>query len=444
MRVLFAVHGFPPEVDGGTERTVRAIAQAMAAAGHEVTVVAGSLHPGDPEAVDEEQVEGLRVLRMHRDDLYFEDWDKAWSPGLSAAFGRLLERERPDVLHVQHWIRLSSDLLRQARARGVRTVVTLHDYYSALARPVRAWGDDSPRAADRVAGMGRAEQREVFELHRADFADEVAAAELCFVPSAAHGDGLRTMALGTLPELHVAPPPLLELPPRRPAAGPGQRERRLMVWGNLYPEKGVGMVLDALHSIGGGWSLDVLGQAHDPAYQRQLELAAGRSPVRFHGAFDRELLATIPCDYAILPASSHESYGLVLDEAQHMGLPTIAADLPAFREHAQEKATAWFTPADPGALCMLLLDDARLQQLAVPDVPRTWTAEQAAAQLVGAYEQLLRRAAPPAPAPQYLTPEQRAAALFRRAERRAWSARQQGEPLPPPDEFLGQSPASKP
>ena len=70
MKILVAVHAFPPETFGGTERTVEALARASIAAGHEVVVVAGSLRVGAPSRWDEEQQSGLRVLRVLRADLH--------------------------------------------------------------------------------------------------------------------------------------------------------------------------------------------------------------------------------------------------------------------------------------------------------------------------------------------------------------------------------------
>ena len=43
MRVMLAVHGYPPELDGGTERHVEGLATGLIARGHDVTVLAGTL-----------------------------------------------------------------------------------------------------------------------------------------------------------------------------------------------------------------------------------------------------------------------------------------------------------------------------------------------------------------------------------------------------------------
>jgi glycosyltransferase involved in cell wall biosynthesis len=384
MKILHALHGFPPELTGGTERTVEALSRAMQRQGHEVVVVAGTLERAPCERVVESEHDGLRVVRLHRDDAYFEDWHKARSPGVSRAFERLLARERPDVVHVHHWIRLTDDLVRLARAAGARTAVTLHDYWTALATPVRMWGDDAPHPPGDREPLPAAVRAEAFARHRRELSADVRAADVRLAPSAAHARGLAEMADGELGEIAVSPPPLLRVPERR-AAPQGPRGRRLLYWGSIYPEKGVDHVLDALFSVGGGWTLDVLGEAHEPVYRESLRRRSELLPVTFHGRFEPGDLARIAADYAILPSTCHESYGLVLDEALCLGLPVIAADLPAYREHAQEGSCAWFAPNDPGSLAMLLCDEARLLALRVPEPPAVVTPERAAAELVARY-----------------------------------------------------------
>ena len=120
MKILHVAHGFPPETLGGTERGVESLARAMQQKGHDVAVVAGSLQQAPTERVDREDYDGLPVLRMHRDDLYFESWFKCYAPGVSAAFEMLLAEQRADVVHVHHWIRLTSDLVRLAKAAARR------------------------------------------------------------------------------------------------------------------------------------------------------------------------------------------------------------------------------------------------------------------------------------------------------------------------------------
>ena len=51
-------------------------------------------------------------------------------PESEAAFARVLEQARPDVVHFQELAGLPSSLLEQAKGGGIPVVLTLHDYYS--------------------------------------------------------------------------------------------------------------------------------------------------------------------------------------------------------------------------------------------------------------------------------------------------------------------------
>jgi len=431
LKIAFVVHGFSPELVGGTERTVEALARAIKAQGHEALVICGSLQVAPVDQVDELDLDGLRVLRVHRDDLYFESWFKCYHPGVSATLERLFAVERPDVVHVHHWLRLTSDIARLARAAGAVCAVTMHDYTAVLARVVRRVGEDQVTMPELPDYMPEIEGREAFEFHRQDLHDEMTSADLRFVLTRAHGDGLAQMAWGDLGELQITAPPLLDRPQPADRTRDAKR-RRLLLWGSLYPEKGVDTVLSAMAKVD-GVSLRILGEVHDPEYQARLEQLAKGLDVQFVGAFTREELEQAEADFAVLPSRCHESYGLILDEALCLDLPVIAADLPAYREHAQEDSCVFFEPGNVEALAGLLADQDRLNRLQVPQPPVLQTPAEAAADLVRHYESVDRSVVRGLVT---VSDRDRASQLFRRAERRLWSMLQKGKPVVPPDDFL--------
>ena len=150
MRVALAVHAWPPEGAGGTERSTHALARALARAGHRVLVVAGSLRRAEGDAVALERVDepgpdggaGLEVVRLRRPDLYFDHWHKSLHPGVSAALRALLREREVEVLHVHHWLRLSRDLVHAAALEGVPSIVTLHDAWVGCPVAFRVRPDD--------------------------------------------------------------------------------------------------------------------------------------------------------------------------------------------------------------------------------------------------------------------------------------------------------------
>jgi glycosyltransferase involved in cell wall biosynthesis len=307
--------------------------------------------------------------------------------------------------------------------------VTCHDYFSVLARPVRRVGETAAEPPPCPGYVGPAEAAEAFAFHRRDLADELRAAHLLFAPSRAQAEGIARLAGAGLGALLLAPPPAVGEPLRRMAAGPA-RGRRLLAWGSLYPEKGIESVLEALARVPAalGYTLTVLGEAHEPAFRARIEARAQGLPVAWRGRFTPQDLEACAADYALLPTLADESYGLVLDEAMQLGLPTLAADVPAYRERARPESCAFYPPGDSEALAELLRQPALLERLERPRPPVLPSADAAAAELLAHY----RRADRTAPFTPAVTDAERTAVVFRRAERRLWSALQQPDPPAPP------------
>ena len=134
---------------------VRALASELAARGNEVEVVAGSSQRGAGEVETRTERDGsVGVHRLLRPDLHPEHWHKARSPALTAAFRALLRHARPEVVHVHHWRRLSSDLVLAAAREGLPAVVSLNDFWAScpLGTRVRPEFADEGAHCDAPAG----------------------------------------------------------------------------------------------------------------------------------------------------------------------------------------------------------------------------------------------------------------------------------------------------
>ena len=368
MKILFCVHAWPPEQQGGTENAARALAIALTRAGHEVCVVAGSLRRSRVEGEVQLEVEteegGLKVLRLLRPDLYFDHWHKSRSPQVVRALREILREERPDVVHVHHWIRLSRDLVLAAARAGVPAVVSLHDLWTSCLIAFRLLPGsgafcEAPIAAHPcIACAGKLAPRTpwvpleaaflALAERQRDLACELALARVRIVPSRAHARALAGFfsdAGGALAELEVVPPAAQAISPARPPRAAPVHEGRLVLgaWGSLSRHKGIDLLLDALarSTERARVELHLAGEFESPSYRRELERRARGSNVHFHGAFRAQDLARHPVSdvHAFVSATrAHESYGLVLDEALALGLPRVIPDAPAFVERAGEGA----------------------------------------------------------------------------------------------------------
>jgi glycosyltransferase involved in cell wall biosynthesis len=129
MRVLILAQFYPPIV-GGEEHVVEALGIELSRRGHQVAV-ATIQHPGLP---GREEVEGVRVhrLRSAASTMRFLYSDERLhappgpDPALTWQLRRVLDAERPDIVHAHNWIVHS--YLPLKRLAGVPLILSLHDY----------------------------------------------------------------------------------------------------------------------------------------------------------------------------------------------------------------------------------------------------------------------------------------------------------------------------
>jgi len=135
MRVLFLVHDFLPAHPAGTELYTGGVARALAARGHTVRVFTTEKDIARPHLALTRRVwEGIPVDELVQ-NLFYADFRETWDyPPAAAAFARVLDEFRPDVVHAMHLLYLSVGCLEEARLRGIPVLFTLHDFWLSCAR----------------------------------------------------------------------------------------------------------------------------------------------------------------------------------------------------------------------------------------------------------------------------------------------------------------------
>ncbi|WP_248311553.1 glycosyltransferase family 4 protein [Bosea sp. ASV33] len=136
---------YPPNIIGGAEVSVALLAKALANRGIDIGVV--TFHDSAEEAT--EIVEGVKVHRVPLDNVYWPfglthrpsplkrlRWhaNDIWNGSAAARFGRILDRERPEVVHTHNLIGFSSALWSEPKKRGMPLVHTLRDYTAICKR----------------------------------------------------------------------------------------------------------------------------------------------------------------------------------------------------------------------------------------------------------------------------------------------------------------------
>lgn len=435
--VLHVIHQFPPESSGGSERYAHGLCRAQQARGLGVEVLTGTKHWRERLTLATDDVDGLRVHRLHRDDGWFDLHAKAWHPGVEAEFARFLRERRPALVHVHHWVRLTSNLVELCWRAGVPAVVTLHDYYTSCPRAFRRRaGDEACRrvlsassCGDCVPRFGHEPPDEIatgIELFAASSRAELALASAVLVAVGSTADLLaattgvprsryEVLPLGYQPRFAGLPP--IEPPP---AGGPW----RFAFWGGVGRHKGVDVLVRAFRILcaarPGRAELHVLGGIETDAFAAELRQAAAGLPVTFHGAFDAAALHAAGPHVGVFPSTCLETFGLVLDECFELGLPCVVSDLGALPERIG--GAGLVTPAgDDGALAAALqrfVDEPGLwQRLRAQRPPPSPDLDHHVEALLGVYERARARGRPePAPGCEPVPTLVRAAFLQRQRE----------------------------
>jgi glycosyltransferase involved in cell wall biosynthesis len=136
---------YPPIQIGGAEKAAKSLSDAYARNGDQVVVV--SLHPGDSEIVEENG--NVRIYRLPMDNLYWpfsvggkhrpvEKWlwhlKDIWNRKAAKRVGRILDCEKPDVVHTHNLSGFSVSVWKEVKKRKIRLIHTLHDYYMLCPR----------------------------------------------------------------------------------------------------------------------------------------------------------------------------------------------------------------------------------------------------------------------------------------------------------------------
>jgi len=346
MKILLAAHGYPPELDGGTERHVQALAEGLVGRGHEVCVVAGTLDWRSCLERSTENLGGVRVVRIHRDDFHYERWDRCYHPRVSRMFADLLAEFRPDVCHVHHWLRLSTDLVRQAVRQAVPALLTLHDFTATCPTlhrilPTGEWCsaaiDSAPcgKCVDPAGAETDVPAR--LALRWKDLANELDLACRVFALSESQAARIRQVTGEPLADLDVLPFASSERLRRSPPPPPAP-PMRVMTLGLVAEHKGQHVLLEAVRRSRhlGEIELHVFGEAKDADYDARLRRLADGLHVAWHGRYAFADLERDPFHLAVLPSISHETYGLTLDEVRMLGLPALVSDRGAYAERVGE------------------------------------------------------------------------------------------------------------
>jgi glycosyltransferase involved in cell wall biosynthesis len=388
-RILFVNPFTLPESVGGVEMHISLVSRELRARGHDVAIFRNDSN--DPTAPEF----GLRTtthdgVRLHGVNYRWSDFGDGFerlvsNPSIDRAFAEVFEREKPDVVHAQGLTCLSTTILDEAKNRGARVGLTLHDFWLGCPRGQRMtkdldlcstiqrrrcvpclrgiWPQYFPDDATGLANLANYEKRVARALSVPDF---------LVTPSEFH----RRMYLRewNLSEsrIHAIPPGLDPAPFRDLRRAPHPKIRIGFI-GSVVPSKGVHVLIDAanrlpaescvvrIHGAATRWH-----EVADYLDQLKARVAPGH-PVEFHGRYKNEELPTILAnlDVLVVPSLWFESYCMTIREGFLANVPVVASRLGPMADAIEDGITGLLFQAgnaDDLHRCLRrLLDDARLR-----------------------------------------------------------------------------------
>ena len=382
MKIVQVIHGYPLRYNAGSEVYTQTLCHALAER-HEVHVftreedsfapdhrVREDRDPEDPRVT-------IHVVNVPRNR------DRYRQVGVDGRFAELLDRVRPDVVHVGHLNHLSTSLVAEAANRQVPIVYTLHDYWVMCPRgqfmqmhpedPDNLWaacdGQADRKCAERCYARyfsGAPDEREVDVAHWTNWV-------------ARRMDHVRKMT--ELVDLFIAPARYLldryrdafripesklvyldygfahdRLVGRRRVAG---EPFTFGYIGTHIPAKGIHHLIEAFGGVHGSARLRIWGRAlgQDTGALKGLAAslpdgAAARVewlPEYRNRDIVREVFDHV--DAIVVPSVWAENSPLVIHEAQQLRVPVITADVGGMSEYVQHEVNGLlFEHRSPNAL----------------------------------------------------------------------------------------------
>lgn len=353
MRIVLVNTGHPAAIKGGAEAAVLDLAHRLVARGHSVALV---VHH-DGKAVERSEDRGVRVHALPNRNLYYAfDGVKrpaplrlAWhaldgaNPWMAAAFGRVLDEERPDVVNTHVLVGLSQLVWREARRRQIPIVHYLHEY-GAMCPRGSAFRNErlcrTPCAACKVLTAPR--------KRLSGLVDTVVGVSRFTLERHLDWGYFPNACRAVIPNVFQD----LVFRGRKPATG---GPLRLGYFGRLIPDKGAHILLDAVRRLTrNDWTLDIAGTG-DEGYIAGLRAEAPPN-VRFLGWTKAEdFFAAI--DVMVLPSIWPDPQPRVTFEAFMHGVPVIGARAGGIPEEIDEGETGWLFDANAAPSLAAVLEE---------------------------------------------------------------------------------------
>ena len=131
MKILQVIHGFPPHSLGGSEIYTYTLSRELSRQ-DDVFVFFRNENSDLPEYdLHSTVTNGLNLYSINNTKKFYNSFEMTYkNDAISKIFADFLEEIKPDIIHFQHLVWLSTTFIAEAKKRKIPVVFTLHDFFS--------------------------------------------------------------------------------------------------------------------------------------------------------------------------------------------------------------------------------------------------------------------------------------------------------------------------
>jgi glycosyltransferase involved in cell wall biosynthesis len=379
MKIVIAVHHFPPRYSAGAELRAYDAALWLRKRAHEVYVVCIEHIDCGPDrslSWEDDEYEGIPVRRLSFDmtkapDQFRWEYDNPW---IEKHLDEFLAQIRPDIFHLISGYLLGAGALRAARTLKIPIVITLTDFWFLCPRLNLLRPDGKLSTSDgfdaAVCARCKFEEKRRFRLPAKMFPDAAdwfwehmfeSSAGKWFAYSDMAGqfnqrnqtllemlsraDALicpsrfmveKFSARGIDPDKLILNTHGIDCSRWLPVSEIDELSRvfRIGYLGQIVSHKGVHLLIEAFNRLQSGTPMQLLvygNEAASPRFTRHLrKLARGDERIKILGRYKHQQLAQIfaQIDVLVVPSTWNEIGPLVMYEAFQAKTPVVASDIP--------------------------------------------------------------------------------------------------------------------
>jgi len=356
-RILVCTNAYPPNFVGGAELIAHYQAKKLIEMGYEVIVFAGEHNNnGARYSVRKDRYDGIDVYRvcLHDRD-YSSDYFNFFHRQIEECFSEMLSTFSPQVVHFHNIIGLSASLTRIAKNRGVKTFLTLHDYWgicfkNTLLKPDGTICDGHSKCHDCNPHISDGEITDIPIRLRKDFVlSQLEFVDFFISPSAFVAK--RYIEAGMVAEkIRVIPNGIDTKRFSHIKKTKSSTKLRISYIGYLGKHKGIDTVIESLAHLQNRdlVQINLIGDGEESVRYRDRVRELGVSDVvRFWGKIDNSRIEEVysQTDVLLLPSIWPENQPVSITEAMAARIPIMASRLGGIPELVEDGVTGFLFEA---------------------------------------------------------------------------------------------------